>query len=321
MPTRVSRGYLVLPLMASVFLTGCVKQVRSTVPAFAQAAELTSTNVQGAFESVNAAYGDAQNLHYAVTYDGKVDPSTISAGWLKAEDLNVRLQILQGLKQYASELNSLTGSNDVDNLNQASTAVGSSLTALSKTAPFQKITKQLPASFASEAATAVNALGNWLIEQKLAKNLPPLIEKMDPNIQSICKLLVADIGSVNTDPGKPAEGSGLREVLWIQYNSIILSQNQYILHNQCNGAEAPTNCFSPEARFAEIQKLLALLRQRSAADQTLQQVQVTVKQLAQAHTELVKAAQTKQRLTADLGDLLVEAQRLDTYYKSLSNTK
>src|SRR5208337_2749978 len=229
--------------------------------------------------------------------------------------------ILQGLKQYASELNSLTGSNDVDNLNQASTAVGSSLTALSKTAPFQKITKQLPASFASEAATAVNALGNWLIEQKLAKNLPPLIEKMDPNIQSICKLLVADIGSVNTDPGKPAEGSGLREVLWIQYNSIILSQNQYILHNQCNGAEAPTNCFSPEARFAEIQKLLALLRQRSAADQTLQQVQVTVKQLAQAHTELVKAAQTKQRLTADLGDLLVEAQRLDTYYKSLSNTK
>jgi hypothetical protein len=307
--------------MAGVFLTGCVKQIRSTVPAFAQAAELTSTNVQGAFESVNAAYGDAQNLHYAVTYDGKVDPSTISAGWLKEEDLNVRLQILQGLKQYASELNSLTGSNDVDNLNQASTAVGNSLTSLSKTAQFKNITSKLPGNFANEAATAVDALGNWLIESKLKKNLPPLIEKMDPNIQSICKLLIADIGSVNTDPAKGPEGSGLRQVLWVQYNSIILSQNQYILHNQCDGAKAPVNCFSPDARFAEIQKLLALLRQRSAADQTLQQVQVTVKELAQAHTELVKAAQTKQRLTADLGDLLVEAQRLDTYYKSLSNTK
>lgn len=321
MPIRVSRGYLVLPLLASVLLTGCVKQIRTTVPAFAQAVELTSTNVQGAFESVNSTYGDAQSLSFAVTYNGKVDPSTISSGWLTAEDMNVRLQILQGLKQYASELSSLTGSNDSDSLNAASTAVGNSLTSLSKSAQFQKMTSQLPSSFASEAATAVNALGNWLIELKLAKNLPPLIEKMDPNIQSICKLLIADIGSVNTDPAKPPEGSGLRLVLWDQYNSIILSQNQYIMHNQCDGAKAPVNCFSPNVRFAEIQKLPALVKQRNVADLTLRQVAVTVKQLATAHTELVKAAQTKQNLTADLGDLLVEAQRLDKYYNSLSNNK
>jgi hypothetical protein len=321
MKTRVSHEFLAVPLIASFFLTGCVKQVRSTVPAFAQAAELTSTNVQGAFESVNATYSDAQDLHFVVTYDGKVNPSTISAGWLKAEDLNARLQILQGLKQYASELNSLTGSNDVDNLNKASTEVGDSLTALSKTAPFKKITSKVPGNLANEAAVAVNALGNWLIELKLKKNLPTLIEKMDPNIQSICKLLITDIGSLNTDPAKPAEGSGLRQVLWNQYNSIILSQNQYILHNQCNAAEATMNCFSPEARFAEIQKLPALVKQRNASDQALQQVQVTVKALAQAHTELVKAAQTKQNLTADLGDLLVEAQRLEKYYNSLSSNK
>jgi hypothetical protein len=300
-----------------------VKQIRSTVPAFAQAAELTSTNVQAAFETVNATYNNAQQLHYAVTYDGNVNPDKISTGWLSPEALNVRLQILQGLKQYASELNSLTGSDDITKLSQSSTALGKSLTDLTSTAPFKTFANKLPSgvNVNNLAATSVNAIGNWLIEEKLKRDLPSQIAKMDPTIQSICVLLAADIGSVNTDPANPTKGSGLQQVVWDQYNSIIESQNQYILHNQCNGDKAPINCFSPDVRLAEIQKLPALVGQRNAAEKTLQQVQVTLKQLAQAHTELVKAAQTKQTLTADLGDLLAEAQRLSTYYNSLSSSK
>src|SRR4029077_1758163 len=181
---------------------------------------------------------------------------------------------------------------DVESLNKASTAVGTSLTALTKTAEFKTFASSIPSNISDQAAIAVNAIGNWLIELKLKKNLPPLIEKMDPNIQTICTMLFEDIGSVNTDSAHPSEGSGLRHELWKNYNAIIDSQNQYILHNQCNAEKASTNCFTPDARFAEIQKLPALVQQRNAADQTLLQVQVTVKQLAQAHTELVKAAQT-----------------------------
>jgi hypothetical protein len=298
-----------------------VKQIRTTVPAFAQAAELTSTNVQAAYQTVNATYNEAQTFHYAITYNGQVNPSSIPTGWFPAGSMNVRLQILQGLKQYASELSSLTGSNDVDSLNKASSAVGTSLTALTKTNEFKTFTSKLPSGASEQAATAVNAIGNWLIESKLAKDLPPLIEKMDPSIQAICTLLYEDIGSVNTNPAHPSEGSGLRQELWNNYNEIINSQNQYILHGQCNGEKTPSDCFSPDVRLAEIQKLPALVQQRNAADQTLQQVQVTVKQLAQAHTELVKAAQSKQHLTADLDDLVAEAQRLNTYYSSLANNK
>ena len=322
MAIRRCQSALLLSLLVSLALVGCIKQVRSSVPAFAQAAELTSTNVQAAFMKVNQTYGDAQQIQYAVSYNGKVDPSRISDGWLLPEALNVRLLVLQGLKQYASELSSLTGSNDVDSLNKASTAVGTSLTTLTKTVPFKKFAGDVPSDVSNEGAAAVDALGNWLIELKLKNRLPTLIEKMDPSIQSICTLLVQDIGSVNTDPGQPSEGHGLRQVLWDQYNSIILSQNQYILKNQCKeGERAPANCFTPEIRLAEIEKLPALVEQRNAADQTLQQVQATVKQLGRAHTELLKAARTKENLTADLGDLLAESERLNTYYNSLSKNK
>ena len=141
---------------------------------------------------------------------------------------------------------------------------------------------------------------------------------MDPNIQTLCSFLSEDIGTL--DP-KSLEGSGLRQVLWIQYNRIIDAQNQFILHNQCGPKDVPSNCFGPEVRLTEIQKLPALVKQRNSADQTLQQVTMTLKQLAQANTELAKAAQTKQDMTADIGDLLAESQRLYTYYNSLSSGK
>ena len=115
-----------------------LKQVRSTVPAFAQATELTSTNVRSALETVQADYSDVNAFVYAVNYDGNWDPSKIPTTWLTPEAMNVRLQVLDGLKQYASELSSLTGSNDDDQLNKASTSVGQSLKGLTTMPVFQR---------------------------------------------------------------------------------------------------------------------------------------------------------------------------------------
>lgn len=322
MANRLASTILAIELLTTIILGGCVKQVRSAVPAFAQAAELTSTNVQSALQMVEADYSDANAFRYAVNYNGDWDPSKIPTTWLTPAAMRVRLQILEGLKQYASELNSLTGSNDVDQLNKASTAVGKSLNDITTTSLFEKMTaaRSLPAHFTAIAATSINGLGNWLIEMKLKKNLPREIERMDPNIQNICSLLEADIGTIDTEKGNPFDGTGIRQVVWLTYNDRILSQNQYILHNQCT-AKQTTNCLSGEARLAEIEKLPTLVQQQRAADQTLQQVQATVKQLAEAHTELVKAVQSNQDLTADVTSLVSEAQRLNTYYQSLTTTK
>ena len=78
---------------------------------------------------------------------------------------------------------------------------------------------------------------------------------------------------------------------------------------------------SPEAKLTAIKEIAALSHRQKAADRALAQVTVTIKQMAQAHTELVKAAKTKQLLTTDLGDLVAEAKRLDDYCNSLTSSK
>lgn len=300
---------------ASLYLAGCMHKISSTVPPFAQAVGLTATNVQGAFDTVQSTYCDARTMNYAVSYTGTsdFDPSKLCQSWITPETLAARVLVLQGLKQYASELSSLTAS-DISTVDTASTALGKSLTGLTGTEPFKKVAASAKTPI-EIATTAVDALGNWLIQAKLQKELPAAIVKMDDPVQKISQLLIDDIGTVGADPADPAMGSGLRQVLWIQYRSEIQSWAAYVSKNYFGSN------VSPDARFAAIKQLVALSVQQKAADKTLAQVAVTIKQMAQAHTELVKAAKTNQPLTADVSDLLAEAQRLNSYYNSLATSK
>jgi hypothetical protein len=302
-------------VVESLFCAGCMHKVASAVTPFAQAVALTATNVQGAFDTVQSTYCDARTMNYAVSYTGTngFDPGTLCQSWITPETLAARTLILQGLKQYASELSSLTTS-DTSTVDTASTALGKSLTELTGTAPFKKIAAEakVPEQIAT---TAVDALGNWLIQSKLRKDLPAIIVKMDDSVQQISQLLIADIGTVGADSDHPSVGSGLRQVLWIQYGEEIRSWDLYVSKNYF-GKEV-----SPESRFAAVKQLVALSVQQRAADRTLAQVAVTVKQMAQAHASLAKAARAKQPLAADVSDLLAEAQRLNDYYNSLAKSK
>jgi hypothetical protein len=226
--------------------------------------------------------------------------------------MDVRLKVLQGLSQYASELSSLSGADDTTSLNTASTGVGTALTALTGTPEFTKLTAAKSIT-SSQVATAVNALGNWLIQAKLKKSLPTSIQQMDPNIQLMCTLLTEDIGTVDTNPMHPPTGNGLRQTLWVEYSDQIKAWNQYVETNR--------GSFTPDAKLAAIEKLPTLAAQQRQADMTLQQAQVTVAQLAKAHTELVKSTLAKQDFRTDLGNLVAETQRLNSYYQSLQSTK
>ena len=95
----------------------------------------------------------------------------------------------------------------------------------------------MPTNSSSIAATSIDALGNWLIELKLKKNLGPEIVKMDPEHTEHLHLLMADIGDVDMNVNNPVDGTGIRQVVWITYNLRIVTQNQYILHNQCTVEE------------------------------------------------------------------------------------
>jgi hypothetical protein len=312
--TMRNRSLLALALIAGAFATSCVRKIQSTVPAFAQAMTVTATNVQGAFDIVESTYYDTEVLNFAVNYSEGIttDPSKLGGRILPPETLAVRVLVLEGLKQYASQLSSLTAANQ--EVDDATRELSNQLKALGGTPPFQKINTD--ANFdANVAGAAINAFANWLIDRKLKKHLPEAIEKMDPTIQSISRLLIADIGSVNTDPEHPSRGSGLRQLLWVQYGREIMAWDEFVRKNYLR------DNVSPEAKLTAIKEIAALAHRQKAADRALAQVTVTIKQMAQAHAELVRAAKTKQRLTTDLGDLVAEAKRLDTYCNSLTSSK
>jgi hypothetical protein len=309
----------ILSLAASSLLTADNKDVIAATPAFAQAAALTATNVQAAFDTVQSTYCDAQVMIYAANYAKlqNFDPSNLCHEWLPAETLAARTLILQGLKQYASQLSALTAS-ETTNVDTASTALGASLTALAGSAPFKTATAPIATQLKESTnifVTAIDGLANWLIKRKEQKQLPPLIEEMDPTIQSISKLFTADIGVVGANPAHPSEGSGLRQVLWIQYNSEIKSWDEYVRANYMGAT------VSPDIRLAAVKQLVTLSNQQRAADQVLAQVVVTLNQLAKAQTNLSNAAKTKGTFKSNFSDLLGEAQRLYTYYQTLAASK
>ena len=226
-------------LTGGSFLAGQSKQITAAESAFAQAVALTATNVQAAFDTVQGMDSDAQAMRFATKYKGTkdFDASKLGQPWLTPEALAARTTILEGLKQYASELGNLTTS-DTGNVDTATTALGASLTTLSTSAPFKALSTKAAANLKlgeNIFVTAINALGNWLIQRKLRKELPGEITKMDPTIQSISQLLTADIGTVDVNLQHPTEGSGLRQVLWIRYKEEIGDWDTYVSNTYFKG--------------------------------------------------------------------------------------
>ena len=78
---------------------------------------------------------------------------------------------------------------------------------------------------------------------------------------------------------------------------------------------------SPDAGLAAVKQLAVLTAQQKAADQVLVQLRSSLTQMAQAHTKLMTAANSKDTVAVDFSDLLAEAQRLNAYYQSLATSK
>src|SRR5208337_2428032 len=103
---RVRRTTLVL-LASVVFLVcaGCVSsRVHTSVPAFANAVNLTATNTESAFQTVEQKYAEVQAMSLVVDYGRKPFRPDDIHDWLAPEDLEVRMKLFEALKQYATQL-------------------------------------------------------------------------------------------------------------------------------------------------------------------------------------------------------------------------
>jgi hypothetical protein len=294
-------------LCVLAFEAGCVSPaVHKNVPAFAEAVTLATENTKSAFDAVEQEYENIQAERIVVNYDKQGFNPNLVQQFLGPQDLEVRLALLDALEQYASTLSEVSGDKQLDQFDDKTRALGSSLQALTGTAAFQKLAAS-SATDANIAATAVNALGRWFIERKRQQRLPGLIDEMQEPVKRTAELLEADIGNAPDPQGHG--GSGLRDQLWNEYTEAMTQQAAFIDHNK--------DKMDPASKAEAIRNLPQLVRQRSIADQVLKETQATLSKLVEAHSALQRAVHSKADVRSAFSALIAQGQRIKSFYDSL----
>jgi hypothetical protein len=288
-------------------LIGCISPaVHKTVPQFANAVTLATENSKAAFEIVDQKYVEVNTAKLVVDYDTSgFNPKNVHH-LLPEQELQVRLEMLNALQEYASTLSDVSSDSKLQEFDETTKAFGTELQKMTSSDEFKKLTTN--AHFDPNiAATAVNGLGTWFIERKRQKELPHLISDMQGTVKNVAELLQQDIGEKPDQRGEG--GKGLRAELWNAYIGAMREQVAFIDHN------SPWH--DPIAKAQEIRKLVQMADEREKADNLLRQTTESLSGLVSAHRELLKAVQTKQDLHADLSALIAEGQRIKSFYDAL----
>jgi hypothetical protein len=327
---RVLAGALAL------VLAGCSSSLSPHVTALSQATAPVVDQAMATYRTAQAIHAERVDYDAAAAFgQTKVfDPASIQE-WPPEKDIQVRLAVLTAFQLYVKDLTAVTGGTDSPGLDAASTSMGESLTSLANTvaptvegvlgvtpAPSSTTTttttttsggtttattssgSTLPPLISPDVAkgigVAIDALGQFLVNRTIEKELPQQIEAMDPHVQSLCELLAKDI-----------------EILQEQEKNDLIDltdrQTDFLL-----GAK-----LDPEELRVEFMKLPDIARQETANDQALTQLRAAIINLEMTHHALAAAAQgnNPESLTERLKDLSTAGESLGKLYSSLSPSR
>ena len=288
---------------------------------------------EAAYKSAQALHDLRVDYDAVAEFDAKepvYNPRNIQP-LMSDDDIEVRLAVLEALKCYAESLVAITGGTSSPALDAASEDAGNSLSALGNSlAPAIESTFDIATASATttttitsvsggettttsstsstptppitpenqkQVSTAVNALGQFLISQKIKKELPQEIKKMDPNIEALCKLLEQDLDTVRDQEQR-------------DYNRIINQQTLFIRE---------TTTLGPQERREQIMKLPRIVREERVSDAQLKELHDALGNLVMVHHAMATAAvdNNPESLSSKLSDLEAAGKNLGTYYKTL----
>ena len=233
------------------------------------------------------------------------------------KDIQVRLAVLAAFQEYVKSVVAITNGTDSPELRAAAKSAGENLSNLGN-ALATSVESALGIAAAATSAssttstaapaisgavengiiTAVNALGQFLINRKTKKELPPIIVSMDPHVRTLCNLLESDISILKDQEAR-------------DYDFIIDQQTLFI--------RRPSSNLDPQQRRDEIMKLPGIVREQRASTQQLTQLSAAIAGLETSHHALAVDAQGNdpQSLKAKLGDLEAAGRDLGNFYMSL----
>jgi len=240
------------------------------------------------------------SYNYAAEADLQFDPHKEFKPLFTPDQLEARMEVLDGLKLYGDSLVALTGHPSPDEkaaLEAATTGVGTNLQGLS-TAVNAKFSG-IPAITDQQAAlvsTALKALGEYLQTRAIKQSLPKVTGPMDDHVKVLCGLLEEDIKVMKTQADA-------------DYTSLLLTENQFVLHNKLDAVE----------KRNEVEKLMAVVRKQKANDRLLDALNTAVVKLRLTHHALAAEAQGNNpgSLKQNIADLQAAGKDLSSYYKSL----
>lgn len=329
---RISTVALALCLTISGCTTSQLhKQVTPLAAATAPVIEQTTE----AYRDAEAAYELGQDYDAPVAFDATqpvYNPRTIKVLFTD-DQIQARLKVLAAFQLYVKNLTAITEGTDSPELDAASKSVGGDVASLGNTlgpsidsvlaiTPATESTTQTtvattagtttttsttssstPVPLVSSGtqnalSTGLDALGQFLVNRTIQKDLPQKIEAMDPVVEQLCQLLSKEISTLQ----------GLEHRT---YDQIINQQTLFLRENK--------DKMDPGVRQEQIMKLPAMARQQHAADEELNNLQAALLKLALTHHALAAEAQgnNPESLKQKLGDLETAGASLGKFYSSL----
>jgi hypothetical protein len=320
----------------SLFTTGCLSPlVKHTIGLSAAIAPVVDQSA-AAYRDAVALDNLRADYEAVIAYENKdasYNPRNTTV-LLSQKDIQVRLAVLAALQVYSKSLIEIAKAADSKELDEASKSVGSSLSSLGNDlAPSLEKVLGIAAGSTTETtvttvsastgattsstthtaapllspevrngiATGVEALGKFLVNRTVEKELPEKIEEMDPHVQALCKVLGDDIQTI--------QGLEMRD-----YDRILNLEKQFILED-----EQPGMNVNPQEHRAEIMKLPEIARQQREADEKLSSLREAIDKLALTHHALAAEAQhnNPETLKDKLAGLADEGNSLGKFYSSL----
>lgn len=296
-----------LPAVLMTVIAGCASpDAARHIKNFSDATILTVSNTTLAFKLVEDNYYKEEVSEEVKNFDNKpgFDQNTIQP-FMDSNALQVRLDVLNGLKSYAANLSALMGNSSLTNFDQNTTKLGSALSAIDTNLVKDSFFKTAPAT-AQELqifTTAINALGRWLITCKEHKEAKQIIASMQQPVADICQLLHKDFEIL---------GQQLKN----ENEQTYQNENRYILDNLSHFDN------NPGEKRAEIQELAALTRETREDAAIFASLESATAKLAAAHRSLNEVfSKDTTNIGLLINELSTESQRISKYYSSLQTSK
>jgi hypothetical protein len=321
-----------LALCLTLLSVGCHGPITTHANALASATAPVVEQAAVAYSSANIIHNQAVDYEAVARFNDPppnvYNPRTTQP-LLSVKDIQVRLAVLAAFQEYVKSVVAITGNTDSPELQAASKSAAQNLTNLGNDlAPSIDSVLGIAAASAATVTTtttsgntttsstsstpapaitpgaqngitiAIDALGQFLINRKTSKELPPIVVAMDPHVKTLCDLLQSDISTLKDQEGR-------------DYDLIINQQTLFI---------RVTPNLDPEQRREQIMKLPAVARQKQASDLQLTDLSNAVGRLRLTHHAFAAQAQGNNPTTikSTLSDLEAAGSDLGAFYKTLS---